>query len=169
MANGFKPLFELHCKLFSFSTSRLDQPVSITRGANFEAQDILNRSSPIFTYASSNPKTVNIIIPIYKISKEDGDIVPDMVKAFEAIQVPEESGTKPPPLLTVNLYGSSILKNFKCLCFNATSTLCTDGRLDDNGVPLSVEIACTFVGIELKAVNASEIYSGGDYDQTSRP
>lgn len=169
MAIGTRPQFELNNSIFSFSTSRLNQPATVTRGASFEAQAILNRSSPIFTFASSNPKTLNILLPIYKIDEDDGNIVTDMIMAVESIVVPEKPGTKPPPLCTVNLYSSHVLRNFKCLLFNYFAEIAPDQRFDENGAPLSVNISCTFVGIEMKAVSSSEIYSGGSYRQVSRP
>jgi hypothetical protein len=148
-----RDLFILTCSQFSLGTSVLKGGYKLGKSAKFEENEIMNRSSPILTYANSSAIVFGITLDLVALQSAEQEIS-QVVKTLFALVSPVQSGLAPPPLCQITV--GTILQNWKCMCTNVDPQCGENGVWDvDDNNPMDATVALQFKGIELQSVDAS--------------
>lgn len=136
---------------FSLTTSAL-KSFSWSKNASFNTQEIINRSSQVFTYKNSSAIEFHVTIDLIALG-EDGDnwnaqMVQHCIKSLASLCFPRQQGLLPPPLCQIT-YGSGIIFNaYNCIL---TSVAPSDSQVyDSKGDPFYSSVTLSLTGIELQ-------------------
>lgn len=152
------------------------ETVTDSMGANFSTTTPLGRSAPIYSYASSGPRTVGFSLNLhrdmmnavnYQTSNANvaigDDYVDTMINQLQAMAVPKYSATEKmvnPPIIAVRL-GDDIF----CKGVITGSVQCTYGLpiIEINGKNKYAQCTVSFSVSEIEPYGADEIIKSGSF------
>ncbi len=143
---------------FSLRTSAIKNGITWRKSANFAAQEIINRSSPIYTFRSSSAIdiTVNLDLFAHDSGSWNAQKIAKLQKALTAITFPQQSGTMPPPICYVTWGSGIVFSHYACLLTNVSCGSGQEGTYDKQGDSFTGTASLSFVGIELMAQDLSD-------------
>lgn len=147
---------------FNLKTSVLKSGYSFSKSANFSAQEIINRSSPVYTYRNSNAIniSVNLELVAHDAAEWNAQKIASLQKALIGLTFPQKSGTLPPPLCYLTFGSGVIFSRYTCLLTSASCTSGAEGVYDKQGDAFSGSASLSFVGIELMAQDLEKFTKG---------
>lgn len=156
------------------------EPDSIadSMGSTFNSENMLSRSSPIFSYAYSGPRTVQISFDLHRdmmddvnynssnVTLEEGqDYIDALISALQSIAVPKYNLTNKlvePPLVSLRIGKELFIKGIVSGAINKTSTK----PILSNGKYARVNIVFTIT--EVDPYDATTIYKNGSFRGVTR-
>ena len=162
-------LFKLEANGFVFETSSLKDGIKWGKQATFTQTPIMNRSSPIITYANSAPTILSVGFDL--VAMEDGDQV-DLMYVMDSVMsltFPNDPGIEPPTLCYITLFGeskvSSIFNQWPCVVPSVDCQVGQHQIWTKDGAPMSGSCTLQFLGVELQNHSAKEYLQAGNYKQ----
>lgn len=170
VSNNRAPLFKLRTEVgFSFETDVLHDGIRWGKSANFTQTPILNRSSPIITFANSNPIMLSVTLNLFVTSEDEFDGGPGYVvrvlESITALTFPVEPGIQPPTLCYITLAGYSLFNEWACVLPSFEASHGMHNVWDNDGSPMTGSVSLQFMGVEIENRSASELVSRGDFRQ----
>lgn len=158
MAAGGSDLVLLHAPDVgvSLSTSIIGSSFKHSKAATWNTTKILNRSSGVVNFSSSENETVSFSIGLYAYEDATSEVA-DAVKALRSLVFPIAPGTKPPSVCYLT-YGG-IFDSWRCVVSNVSVSYPHD-IWDDAGVPMSAEVSISLLEVDIENMSASSIGSG---------
>lgn len=106
-------LLTLVSDVVNISTDVLQENVSYSKRAGWNSQAIMNRSSAILTYSSSEAMTFTFSFAMYAIN--DTSEIAEASHVIKGLVYPMEPGTIPPTICYLT-YPSGRFDNWMCVC-----------------------------------------------------
>lgn len=155
-------LFRLTSELgFSFATSIIREGFHLSCSANFNQNQIMNRSSPIITYSNTNAMTLAIMLELYALYGDPKTNINDVINSFRALQLPQDPGVQPPSLCKITL--GELLTDWECVLVSVDIHYGNNNLYDENGNSHTAALSCQFMGIEVENSSAEDYVRRGDF------
>jgi|ERR1700733_1765620 len=149
-----RDLFILITDTFSMRTSVLKGGYGLTKSAKYDQNEIMNRSSPVITYANSSAMVFSIGLDLVALQSADQE-VSSVVKTLLSLVFPVQPGVKPPALCKIT--AGTILQSWPCVCESVDNHIGEYGVWDINdNNPMNALVSLRFIGVETDNVPASQ-------------
>lgn len=157
MAGGSN-LVKLHAPSagVTLNTSIIGNSFRHSKAAAWNQSKILNRSSGVVNYSSSENETVSFNAGFYATDSAQQEVA-DCVKALKSLVYPIKPGILPPPLCYLT-YGG-IFKDWACVITSVAASYPSD-VWSTEGIPMVAEVAIGLLEIDVENRSASSIGSG---------
>ena len=109
-------LLTLVSDVVNISTDVLQENISFGKRASWNSQAIMNRSSGILTYASSEAMTFTVSFSLYAVS--DTSEIAEASRILRGLTTPLDPGTIPPTVCYLT-YKAGGFDNWMCVCSSA--------------------------------------------------
>lgn len=145
-----------------FASSVLREGYRVSKSANFNAIQIMGRSSPIYTYGMSGAIEVSLTTELFDFEEEQTS---DMIKSLLSLCFPMTPGSKPPPLCRLTLGGE--FEDWECVVTHVDANPGNRNFWGPDGKARSAMVNFSFVGIEIQSVKSKDYLKITDYKAIS--
>lgn len=165
--NGDPVIFQLTTDIgVSVKTSVLPHGVSWSKESNINWTRILNRASPVATWADSSPIRMVVGLEFMTLQGDPAKETWDPLSSLLSLVFPEEDGTKAPTLCYVTIGSGLMWDDWECVCASVSGAAGAEHKIySPDGDPLHATCEVTFMGIDQKNVVASKWKKSGSITQ----
>lgn len=156
-------LLTLISDIVSISTDVIEPGVSFSKRASWNSHEIMNRSSGVLTYSSSDAMTFSFSFAVY--ATESVQEVTDACNSIKGLVYPIEPGVMPPPVCYLT-YAPFKLDNWMCV---ASSVEASNPSLvwNGGGENFHAMITVSLLEVDLENIPASQ-FAGTINNLTSK-
>lgn len=156
-------LLTLISDIVSITTDVLEPGVSFSKRASWNSHEIMNRSSGVLTYSSSDAMTLSFSFAIY--STDSVDEVTSACHTIKGLVYPIEPGVMPPPICYLT-YPAFRLDNWMCV---ASSVEASNPTLvwHEGGENFHAMISVSLLEVDLENIPATQ-FAGSINNLTSK-
>lgn len=147
-------LLTLTSDIVTIVTDLLEPGVGFNKRANWNSQDIMNRSSPVVAYSSSGPLTFSFSFQIFAHDAGSRQEVEKACDAVKGLVYPIDPGIMPPPVCYLT-YPAGRFDNWMCVAESVDVRYPSD-LWQDNAHSFHATIGISLLEVDLKNTPASK-------------